>query len=84
MADWNRVTDKPHPKTNTLYLVTAEWRGGHDRKTIRVHNIFCEKTEALANWEQLTAKNHNKRYGLAPNFDAGFVRLPVRVFYEAD
>ena len=81
MADWNRVTEKPHPG-DTLWLVTADWRGGHNQRTIRLHNIYTNEKEALAEWEQLTAENHNLRCGYLSDFDSGFKRFPIRVFKE--
>lgn len=82
MADWNRVTEQSHPSSDKLWLVSAEWRGGHDRRVIRLHNIYCSEREARADWERLTPENHNRQYGRPLDFDAGFARLPLRVFKE--
>ena len=82
MADWNRVTEKPHPTGPTLWLVSAEWRGGHDKRVIRLHNIYTSESHAQSDWDRLTPERHNEQYGRDADYDAGFVRFPIRVFRE--
>ena len=83
MADWNRVTEHAHiPEAATLWLVAAEWRGGHDLRVLRLHNIHLSKSAAVAEWERLTPENHNAQYSFPQGTDRGFIRLPLRQFSE--
>jgi hypothetical protein len=79
MADRNLVTEKQLlPKT--FWVVSAEWRGGHNQRKIQLENIHFSRKAALADWEKLTKENHNLPYKRAPDYDSGFVRHPIRKF----
>lgn len=81
MVDWNRVTEKPSvPAGATLWLVSAEWRGGHDGRIIRLQNIHLSEISAREDWERLTPEAHNQKFGFADGEDHGFVRHPMRAF----
>lgn len=79
MAEFNRVTEQQFAGKD-LWIVAAEWRGGHNRRVIRLENIFFSNGEALAAWESQTAENHNMKHGLPADYDAGFVRHPLRQY----
>lgn len=81
MSIFNRVTEKPRIG-KAMWLVSAEWRGGHDRRLFRLDNLHHSEVEAKADWDRLTLENHNKGLGNAEDFDAGFVRHPIRKFIE--
>lgn len=63
-----------------LWLVSAEWRAGHDRRRVRLENVYDTEAAAQTKWECLTPEAHNAAYGFPQDFDAGFVRHPIRVF----
>lgn len=79
MADRNRVTEKP-VLPNTLWVVTAEWRGGHNQRKIQLENVHYSEKSARADWEKQTKEHHNLAYKLDPDYDSGFVRHPLRKF----
>jgi len=77
----NRVTEKPRTG-GTIWIVSAEWRGGHDQRKFLLENVHRSHAEALVDWERLTPENHARNFGLPPDADRGFVRHPIRVFKE--
>jgi hypothetical protein len=79
MADRNRVTEKP-VLPNTFWVVTTEWRGGHDQRKVQLENIHYSEKAALADWEKQTVERHNLSYGREPDYDSGFERHPLRKF----
>lgn len=79
MADRNIVTEKTI-LPNTFWVVTAEWRGGHNQRKIQLENIYFSEKAARTNWEKLTKERHNEHYNLAPDYNSGFVRHPLRKF----
>jgi hypothetical protein len=84
MADWNRITEKPHPAPNSkMWLVSAEWRGGHDRRIFRLHNIFLDEKSAVVEWEKLTPERFKMFYNKKDaDAETTFVRFPIRCFDE--
>ena len=81
MADRNRVvTGTATP--SALWLVVAEWRGGHDKQVFSVQNIHTDEKAARADWERLTPENHNVQHGYPADYDAGFKCHPLRCFKE--
>ena len=78
----NCVTEKPKTK-DALWLVSAEWLGGHDKRKFVLENVFKSLEEAEKAWARLTPENHAKSYGYAPNAECGFLRHPIRVFKES-
>ncbi len=82
MADWNRVTERGPRVGSALWLVSAEWRGGHDNRVIRLDNIHQTEAAAQADWERLTPENHNAACRHPAWADCGFVRHPIRMFVE--
>ena len=81
MARFNSVTEKAAIGPS-LWLVSAEWRGGHDRRVFRLSNLHETEAAAKADWDRLTVENHRKSYGQPEDFDPGFARLPLRKFQE--
>lgn len=81
VATFNRVTERPY-LSGTIWIVSAEWRGGHDQRVFRLENIHVDASSAHADWERLTPDSHNRALGRADNFDSGFVRHPIRIFQE--
>ncbi len=79
MADRNRVTEK-QVLPNTFWVVTTEWRGGHDQRKVQLENIHYSEKAALADWEKQTKEKHNSSYNLELDYDSGFVRHPLRKF----
>lgn len=75
------VTEKPFYGSD-LWLVSAEWRGGHDRRVIRLQEVFGNKSAAQARWDELTPERHNKLFLKPEGFDAGFIRHQIRHFVE--
>jgi hypothetical protein len=83
MTGWNRVTEKPAPPSGgALWLLHTQWRGGHDRRVVSLQKLYLSKSEALKDWEEATPENHNKKLGFPADFDAGFIRHPLRSFVE--
>lgn len=81
-ALFSRITERPHVVSTSLWLVAAEWRGGHDKRVIRLQSIFGSEADAIAAWNALTPENHNIKHGKPVDYDSGFVRLPLRRFDE--
>jgi hypothetical protein len=79
MADRNRVTEK-QVLPNTFWVVTTEWRGGHDQRKVQLENIHYSEKAALADWEKQTKEKHNSSYNFELDYDSGFVRHPLRKF----
>lgn len=79
MADRNSVTEK-QILPNTFWVVTSEWRGGHNQRKIQLENIHYSEKSALADWEKQTKEHHNRSYSQDPDYDSGFVRHPLRKF----
>jgi hypothetical protein len=79
MADRNNVTEK-QVLPNTFWVVTSEWRGGHNQRKIQLENIHYSEKAALADWEKQTKEKHNSSYNLELDYDSGFVRHPLRKF----
>ncbi len=79
MADRNHVTEK-QVLPNTFWVVSAEWRGGHNQRKIQLENIHYSQKSALADWEKQTKENNNLSYKRDPDYDSGFVRHPLRKF----
>lgn len=83
MADWNRVTERPLP-ARTIWMVSAEWRGGHDMRIFRVDNIYEDEKTARAEWADMTPENHSSAFGLPIGTDGGFKRHPLREYQLRD
>ncbi|MDR7101432.1 hypothetical protein [Croceicoccus sp. BE223] len=66
------------PLPETIWLVVAEWKGGHDRRDFRLINTYTNEKVARAAWDELTPERHNRVCGFPVDFDAGFVRHPMR------
>lgn len=79
MADRNSVTEKPI-LPNTFWVVTTEWRGGHDKRKLQLENIHYSEKAARSDWEKQTKERHNLSYNQEPDYDSGFVRHPLRKF----
>ena len=84
MAEFNRVTEKTRNHARELWIVSAEWHGGHDRRLFRLENVHFSESAARADFNQLTAEKHNTDLGRPADFDSGFKRLPMRHFREVD
>lgn len=75
----NQVTEKPI-LPNEFWVVSAEWRGGYDRRKFQLENIHLTQRAAKVDWERLTPENHNAQHNRPADFDAGFVRHDIRHF----
>lgn len=75
----NRVTEQP-PLPSEFWIVSAEWRGGHDSRKFLLENIHTTRKAAQADWERLTPQAHNQAHNKPDNFNAGFVRHSIRHF----
>lgn len=56
----NRVTEKPTGAE--IWLVTVNWRGGHDRRVITLENQFTTEAEAEAEAEVLRLAENEANY----------------------
>lgn len=79
----NRVTEKAW-SGDRLWLVSAEWRGGHDKRPFKLENIYRDEASAKAAYDYLTTENHNANLGRSADYDSKFVRHPIRVFQETN
>ena len=78
---FNKVTEKPFLGPQ-MWLVSAEWRGGHDRRVIRLMNLHDTLAAAETEWDSLTVEAHRRDYSQPADFDPGFLRHPIRMFRE--
>lgn len=74
MLRFNSVTERDFIG-KTLWLVSASWRGGHDKRNIRLMNIHDNQKDAEADHARLTAEAYNY---------VGFVQHSIRQFREVE
>lgn len=79
----NRVTEQGI-LPDEFWMVSAEWRGGHDRRKFHLENLHLTEKAARADWERLTPENHNTQHNRPIEYDAGFVRRPIKHFRCVD
>ena len=70
MADRNRVTERPI-LPDEFWVVTAQWRGGHNKRPIRLENIHFTEKAARKDWGRLDP---------AKREETEFRRHPLRHF----
>lgn len=75
ISAFSRITEKDR-SPSSLWMVSCEWLGGHDRRRFLLEKLFRDEEGALAAYHELTPERHEALHGLG--FDAGFVRHPIR------
>lgn len=66
----NRVTEQPL-LPDEFWIVSAEWKGGHNNRRIQLENIHTSEKAARADWQRLDP---------ATRTETGFKRHPLRHF----
>lgn len=70
MAFRNRVTEQPL-LPNEFWVVSAEWKAGHDKRRVQLENIHTTEKAALKDWERIDPESRT---------ETDFKRHPIRHF----
>lgn len=70
MAFRNRVTEGSL-LPDEFWLVSAEWKGGHNLRRIQLENIHTTEAEAIKDWQRLEPEART---------ETDFKRHPIRHF----